>query len=55
MPISHILFGTDFPLGTGIESVVKGLRDNGEFTAGELRAIERENALELLPRLKGSR
>lgn len=54
VPISHILFGTDFPLGTGTEAVVKGLRDNGGFSASELRAIERDNALELLPRLKGS-
>jgi len=26
--------------------------DNGGFTAAELRAIDRDNALELLPRLK---
>lgn len=52
VPVSHILFGTDFPLGAGIESVAKGLRDNGAFSASDLRAIERENALALFPRLK---
>lgn len=52
VPISHILFGTDYPLGTGIESVAQGLRDNGGFSRSELRAIERDNALALFPRLK---
>jgi predicted TIM-barrel fold metal-dependent hydrolase len=51
-PVSHILFGTDFPLGPGIAATAKGLRENGGFTDSELRAIERENALELIPRLK---
>lgn len=51
VPVPHILFGTDFPFGAGSPSVAKGLRDNGEFSASELRAIERENALELFPRL----
>jgi 6-methylsalicylate decarboxylase len=53
VPASHILFGTDYPLGGGsAEIVAKGLMDNGGFTASELRAIDRDNALELLPRLK---
>jgi predicted TIM-barrel fold metal-dependent hydrolase len=53
VPASHILFGTDFPLGGGSgAAVAKGLIDNGGFSEGELRAIDRENALELLPRLK---
>ena len=51
-PVSHILFGTDFPLGPGTLVTAKGLKDNGGFTERELRAIERENALELIPRLK---
>ena len=52
VPINHILFGTDFPLGGGSAAVVaKGLLDNGSFSAAELRAIERDNALALLPRL----
>jgi hypothetical protein len=32
--------------------VAKGLIDNGGFTPAELRAIDRENALTLLPRLR---
>src|SRR5580692_4127536 len=53
VPASHILFGTDFPLGGGSGlAVSKGLIDNGGFSESELRAIDRENALELLPRLK---
>jgi 6-methylsalicylate decarboxylase len=53
VPASHILFGTDFPLGGGSGAAVsKGLIENGGFSEGELRAIDRENALELLPRLK---
>jgi predicted TIM-barrel fold metal-dependent hydrolase len=54
VPVSQILFGTDFPLGGGSAAVVtKGLVENGGFTASELRAIDRENALRLLPRLRG--
>ena len=52
VPVSHILFGTDYPLGAGVEVVAKGLKDNGGFSASELRAIERENAVALLPRFK---
>jgi 6-methylsalicylate decarboxylase len=53
VPSSHILFGTDFPLGGGSGlAVSKGLIDNGGFSESELRAIHRENALELFPRLK---
>ena len=52
MPLSHILFGTDFPMWRGIDAAVKGLRDYGGFTASELRAVERDNALALFPRFK---
>lgn len=53
VPVDHIVFGTDYPLGGGsAAAVAKGLRDNGGFTDAELRAIERENALGLLPRLR---
>ena len=53
VPTSQILFGTDFPLGGGSAALVaRGLIDNGGFTATELRAIERDNALTLLPRLR---
>ena len=54
VPVSQILFGTDYPLGGGSAAIVsKGLIENGGFTAAELRAIDRENALRLLPRLRG--
>jgi 6-methylsalicylate decarboxylase len=53
VPVSHIVFGTDYPLGGGSAAqVAKGLADNGGFTESEMRAINRDNALELLPRLK---
>ncbi len=53
VPASHILFGTDFPLGGGSGAAVsKGLIENGGFSESELRGIDRENALGLLPRLK---
>lgn len=53
VPVSQILFGTDYPLGGGSAAIVtKGLLDNGGFSATELRAIDRENALRLLPRLR---
>ena len=53
VPTSHILFGTDFPLGGGSGAAVsKGLIDNGGFSESELHAIDRDNALELIPRLK---
>jgi 6-methylsalicylate decarboxylase len=50
IPVSQILFGTDFPYRTGIDHV-KGLRDAGVFTDAQLMDIERGNALKLLPRL----
>jgi 6-methylsalicylate decarboxylase len=54
VPVSQILFGTDFPLiaAGGILNTAKGIRENGGFTEAELRAIDRENALKLFPRLK---
>ncbi len=47
VPVSQILFGTDYPLGGGSAAIVsKGLIADGGFTANELKAIDRENALE---------
>ena len=52
VPVSHVMFGTDFPWGNagyglrGLESL--GLSEN------EIRAIEYESALQLFPRLKES-
>jgi 6-methylsalicylate decarboxylase len=48
--LSHVLFGTDFPFRPGAETVV-GIAEY-QFSAADLRAIERENALALLPRLR---
>lgn len=47
--VSQILLGSDFPYVTGPETVQK-LSSYG-FSRADLRAIERENALKLLPRL----
>jgi predicted TIM-barrel fold metal-dependent hydrolase len=50
IPTSQILFGSDFPYRTGDE-VRQGLADRN-FTRSELAAIERGNALRILPGLK---
>jgi predicted TIM-barrel fold metal-dependent hydrolase len=51
VPISQILWGTDFPFRLGAE-YVKAL---GEFfSASDLRQIDRDNALALLPRWRAS-
>jgi predicted TIM-barrel fold metal-dependent hydrolase len=50
IPVSQIVFGTDFPYRTSIDHV-KGLRESGVFTDAQLMDIERGNALKLLPRL----
>jgi predicted TIM-barrel fold metal-dependent hydrolase len=49
IPVSQVLFGTDFPFRTSIDHV-HGLAAYG-FSATDLRAIERDNALKLLPTL----
>jgi predicted TIM-barrel fold metal-dependent hydrolase len=49
VPISQIVYGTDFPYRTGIDHV-KGLAAN--FSGADLMAIERENALRIIPRLR---
>jgi 6-methylsalicylate decarboxylase len=49
VPISHLLFGTDFPFWAP-ETTIKGLAAL-KLSASDLRAIERDNALRLLPGL----
>jgi 6-methylsalicylate decarboxylase len=49
VPVSQVVFGTDFPYRTGAEHV-KGLTDYG-FSPKDLQAIDRDNAVRLLPRL----
>jgi predicted TIM-barrel fold metal-dependent hydrolase len=48
VPTSQVLFGTDFPFRTGDEHV-RGLGTCG-LSESDVRAIERDNALQLLPR-----
>jgi predicted TIM-barrel fold metal-dependent hydrolase len=50
IPVSQILFGTDFPYRTSIDHV-DGLSECGVFTDEQIMDIERGNALRLLPRL----
>ena len=51
VPISQILWGTDFPFRFGVE-YVKAL---GEFFGeSDLRKIDRDNVLALLPRWRAS-
>jgi predicted TIM-barrel fold metal-dependent hydrolase len=50
VPVAQILFGTDFPFRGSIETA-QGLRDNGDFSDAEMRAIDRDNAVRLFPRL----
>lgn len=49
MPMSRILFGTDFPFFSA-GTVANALSGVG-LTDGDLQSIERDNALELFPRL----
>ena len=51
VPTTQIVFGTDAPFVDGAPQVA-GLQTAG-FTAEELRAIERDNATRLVPRLRG--
>jgi predicted TIM-barrel fold metal-dependent hydrolase len=46
--VSQIVFGTDYPFGNPA-SIGDGLRSVG-FSAAQLRAIDRENALRILPK-----
>jgi 6-methylsalicylate decarboxylase len=47
--MSQIVFGTDFPFGKSA-SIAAGLEESGVFNAEELRAIDRGNALRLVPK-----
>jgi predicted TIM-barrel fold metal-dependent hydrolase len=47
---TQVVFGTDFPPGGTSGGVAKALADVGLFSDSDLRAIDRENAVRLLPR-----
>jgi predicted TIM-barrel fold metal-dependent hydrolase len=51
VPISQIFFGTDFPFGNALDRI-KELEASEAFNEQELRAIYRDNAVKLLPRLR---
>jgi len=51
---SHILFGTDYVFAPvdAIPATIKGIRDYAGFSAEDVARIERNNALDLFPRLR---
>jgi predicted TIM-barrel fold metal-dependent hydrolase len=51
---SQVLFGTDFPPGGTSLEIARVLADVGVFNESALRAVERDNAVRLLPRLRAS-
>jgi len=51
VPVSQIVFGTDWPYLTSEEHVT-GLQKSGVFNDSELAAIGRDNALRLMPTLR---
>jgi predicted TIM-barrel fold metal-dependent hydrolase len=51
---SQVLFGTDFPPGGSNVELLKAIREVALFNEGDLRAIEGDNALRLMPRLKAA-
>jgi 6-methylsalicylate decarboxylase len=51
VPLSHIFFGTDFPFGSAAERI-RNLEASEVFSEKELQAVYRDNAVQLLPRLR---
>jgi len=51
VPVDNILFGTDVPWGDPAE-IAAALLKCGVFSAADLRKIDRENALKLLPQYR---
>ena len=50
VPISQVMFGSDFPYRNGTEAV-EGVADY-PFSAADRRAIDFENAIRVMPGLK---
>jgi len=51
VPISQIMYGTDFPYRTAVEHC-KGV--DAIFDEGARQRVNRENALRILPRLRSA-
>jgi predicted TIM-barrel fold metal-dependent hydrolase len=51
VPVSQIVYGTDFPYRTGLDHTT-GVA--AAFSGADLLAVERENALRIIPRLKAA-
>lgn len=51
VPVSQIVYGTDFPYRTAADHT-KGV--NATFSGDELKKVDRENALRLIPRLRSA-
>ena len=51
VPVSQIVFGTDFPFRTAADHVT-GLKECSLFSAKDLQQISRDNALGFLPRFR---
>lgn len=49
---AQILFGTDFPPGGSSAEVARAIADLKMFSEADVRAIERDNAVRLFPRLR---
>ena len=54
VPPERVLFGTDFPPGGAAADYVTSIRELKMFSEAALRAVERDNAVRLLPRLASS-
>jgi predicted TIM-barrel fold metal-dependent hydrolase len=52
VPLSQIVYGTDYWYRSAAEAS-KGLTTNKIFADAELRAVNRENALKILPKYRG--
>jgi predicted TIM-barrel fold metal-dependent hydrolase len=50
VPVSQVMLGSDYPFREGIEAI-EGLT-NYKFNAADMRAIESENAIRVMPRLR---
>ena len=51
VPVSQIVFGTDYPYGT-MAAEVQGLKECGALSATDLQKIDRENSLVLFPQME---